>query len=157
MRTVSRGREKSVKLLFTGPSSLRFVTAAVRVLRPRHVLEMGSGLSTRLLNRDHSATYFADAPLDTTGKPLRRHGDELERLSDGRYRVAGRSDDTMNLGGIKVGCVEIERVVNGLPTVHETAAVAVSPPGGGPSQLVIFTVAKPGAATVYPYSERCSA
>ena len=103
------------------------------------------GLSTRLLNRDHTATYFADAPLDADGKPLRRHGDELERLSDGRYRVAGRCDDTMNLGGIKVGCVEIERAVNTLPTVHETAAVAVSPAGGGPSQLVIFTVLKPGA------------
>src|SRR4051812_28886513 len=34
------------------PDALRFVTAAVRTLRPRHVLEMGSGLSTRLLARE---------------------------------------------------------------------------------------------------------
>src|SRR3954470_501145 len=34
------------------PDALRFVTAAVRVLRPRHVLEMGSGLSTKLLARE---------------------------------------------------------------------------------------------------------
>ena len=33
---------------------------------------------------------------------LRRHGDEVERLSGGAYRALGRVDDTMNLGGIKV-------------------------------------------------------
>src|SRR5437764_11746031 len=37
------------------PDALRFVTAAVRVLRPRHVLEMGSGLSTKLLAREVAA------------------------------------------------------------------------------------------------------
>lgn len=34
--------------------------------------------------------------------PLRRHGDEFERLPGGYYRALGRCDDTMNLGGIKV-------------------------------------------------------
>jgi hypothetical protein len=33
------------------PDALRFVTKIVEVLRPRHVLELGSGLSTRLLSR----------------------------------------------------------------------------------------------------------
>ena len=37
-----------------------------------------------------------DAPV------LRRHGDEVERLPGGYYVAHGRSDDTMNLGGIKV-------------------------------------------------------
>ena len=46
----------------------------------------------------------------------------------------------MNLGGFKVGCAEIERVLNPLPGVVETAAVALPPPGGGPSALVIFLV-----------------
>jgi len=104
------------------------------------------GLSTRLLNRDHDAVYFADTPPGPNGTPLRRHGDELESLPTGSYRVAGRSDDTMNLGGIKVGCAEIERVLNVLPGVQETAAVAVAPPGGGPSRLIVFTVAAPGTS-----------
>ena len=47
----------------------------------------------------------------------------------------------MNLGGIKVGCAEIERTLNTVPGVRETAAVAVSPPDGGPSRLVIFAIA----------------
>lgn len=38
-----------------------------------------------------------------TSTPLRRHGDEFERLPNGYYRALGRCDDTMNLGGIKVG------------------------------------------------------
>ena len=33
---------------------------------------------------------------------LRRHGDEVKRLACGYYVAHGRSDDTMNLGGIKV-------------------------------------------------------
>lgn len=105
------------------------------------------GLSTRLLKGDHDAIYYGNTPLDINGAPLRRHGDELERISAGYYRVSGRSDDTMNLGGIKVGCAEIERVLNQVPGVHETAAVAVPPPGGGPSRLVIFVVPQPGDAT----------
>src|SRR6266581_2221921 len=37
------------------PDALRFVTLMVRKLMPRHVLEMGSGLSTRLLAREATA------------------------------------------------------------------------------------------------------
>jgi predicted O-methyltransferase YrrM len=37
------------------PDALRFVTHLVRELRPTHVLEMGSGLSTRLLAREAAA------------------------------------------------------------------------------------------------------
>lgn len=40
--------------------------------------------------------------LDGQRWPLRRHGDEVERLPGGFYIAHGRCDDTMNLGGIKV-------------------------------------------------------
>ena len=46
----------------------------------------------------------------------------------------------MNLGGIKVGSAEIERVLNRVPGVGETAAVAVTPPGGGATRLVVYVV-----------------
>jgi acetyl-CoA synthetase len=103
------------------------------------------GLSWRLLNREHDAVYYADAPV-LDGVRLRRHGDEIRRLPNGYWRVVGRCDDTMNLGGIKVGCVEIERVLNQVDGVLETAAVAENPPGGGPSRLVVFAVPKTGTA-----------
>jgi acetyl-CoA synthetase len=48
----------------------------------------------------------------------------------------------MNLGGIKISCIEIEKSLNRVEGVIETAAIAVSPKGGGPSLLVIFAVMK---------------
>ena len=42
----------------------------------------------------------------------------LERLENGYLRAQGRADDTMNLGGIKVSSLEIERTP-ALQTLHE--------------------------------------
>jgi acetyl-CoA synthetase len=98
------------------------------------------GLSTRLLNKDHHEVYFAGSPLDADGVALRRHGDQMERLPQGYYCALGRADDTMNLGGIKVGSAEIERILNALPEIMETAAIAIAPAGGGPTGLVVYAV-----------------
>jgi acetyl-CoA synthetase len=98
------------------------------------------GSSSRLLNRDHHAVYFEGMPPTADGRPLRRHGDQMRRLPGGYFRAMGRVDDTMNLGGIKVSSAEIERALQALPEVVESAAVAVSPADGGPSQLVVFAV-----------------
>jgi len=96
------------------------------------------GLSRRLLNRDHHQEYFANTPITPSAATLRRHGDQMVRLANGYYQALGRADDTMNLGGIKVGAAEIERVLSALPGVLELAAIAVPTPGGGPSQLVLY-------------------
>ena len=100
------------------------------------------GLSTELLNRDHHQVYFENTPELPLSqfKPLRRHGDQGERLSAGYYRIHGRVDDTMNLNGIKVSSAEIEQVLNSVNGIRETAAIAVS----RPSQLVIYAVLSPG-------------
>jgi acetyl-CoA synthetase len=96
------------------------------------------GMSQTVLNRDHDEVYYDGVPQADV--PLRRHGDHMERLSNGYYRALGRVDDTMNLGGIKVSSAEIERVIGAVDGVAETAAVAVSPAGGGPSRLVVYAV-----------------
>lgn len=98
------------------------------------------GSSSRLLNRDHDEVYFAGMPTTADGRALRRHGDQMKRLPGGYYRAMGRVDDTMNLGGIKVSSAEIERSLSRLEEIVECAAVATSPPDGGPSQLVVFAV-----------------
>lgn len=113
------------------------------------VIPPSLGLSGRLLNYDHHEVYFADTPCAPGGVPLRRHGDQVEALGNGYFRHHGRADDTMKLKGIKMSSVEIERQLNHLPAIHETAAVAVQPADGGPSQLVIFVVLQPDA-TVKP-------
>lgn len=100
------------------------------------------GASSTLLNADHYNVYFKGMPL-WNGKILRRHGDVFERTSRGYYHAHGRADDTMNLGGIKVSSVEIERICNAVDSnVLETAAIGVPPPQGGPEQLVIAVVFK---------------
>jgi acetyl-CoA synthetase len=97
------------------------------------------GLSNTLLNRDHFKVYYEGTP-DYNGKLLRRHGDQLQKLENGYYKALGRVDDAMNLGGIKVSSVQIEAVVIKLDFVKEAAAIAVSPKGGGPSELVVYIV-----------------
>lgn len=128
------------------------------------ILPPAIGLSTELLNQDHHQVYFADAPLlfewtrrtgDTKTRSndlpspslLRRHGDQIERLPNGYYRAQGRVDDTINLGGIKVSSVEIEQVLNPVAGICETAAIALSPLDGGPSQLIIYAVVVPEIQT----------
>ena len=97
------------------------------------------GLSRRLLNADHEEIYFAGTPPLAGDTRLRRHGDEIERLAPHVYRAAGRTDDAMNLGGIKVSAVELERCLNALPGVQECAAVACRLTEG-PAELVICVV-----------------
>jgi acetyl-CoA synthetase len=97
------------------------------------------GLSQSVLNRDHHEIYYKDCP-ELEGKTLRRHGDEIMRLHQGYWRAQGRADDTMNLGGIKVSSLELERELNTHPAVYEAAAVAVQPGGEGAEQLVVFAV-----------------
>lgn len=102
------------------------------------------GASSTLLNADHHKVYYEGMPF-FNGKQLRRHGDIFQRFQGGFYKAHGRSDDTMNLGGIKASAVEIEQVCNKAhDSIQETAAIAVQPPGGGPEQLVIAAVLKPG-------------
>lgn len=98
------------------------------------------GLSTRLINRDHHEVYYADIPLGPKQQVLRRHGDQLEELPGGYFRAHGRIDDAMNLGGIKVSCVQIEEILTRHHTVQELAAISVPPSGGGPEQLVLYAV-----------------
>lgn len=99
------------------------------------------GLSNSLLNRDHFKVYYEGIPT-YMGKVLRKHGDELVKLENGYYKAQGRADDAMNLGGIKVSSIQIEEVINKLDFVKESAAIAVSPSDGGPSQLVLYIVGR---------------
>jgi acetyl-CoA synthetase len=94
------------------------------------------GMSRRLLNADHSEIYYRGTPSGPNGKVLRRHGDQLELLPNGYFRALGRTDDAINLGGIKVGSAEIERVIMELSDISEVAVIGVPQRSGGPNRLV---------------------
>ncbi len=99
------------------------------------------GLSTTLLNKDHHQEYYANVTLDQgKGMVWRSHGDQIICLDKHAFRLQGRNDDTMNLGGIKTSSAEIERVVNTLEAIKESAAIAVNHSNGGPSKLWLYVV-----------------
>jgi acetyl-CoA synthetase len=105
-----------------------------------YIVPPSIGLSNTLLNRDHFEVYFKDTPKGPNGEILRRHGDQIKEISPWYYQGQGRADDTMNLGGIKTSSADIERVLNNIEGIVETAAIAVNPQDGGPSQLVVYAV-----------------
>jgi acetyl-CoA synthetase len=98
------------------------------------------GLSQKLLNADHDRVYHAGCPAGPRGEVLRRHGDRFVRLPGGFYRAEGRVDDTMNLGGIKVASLELERVLGRHDAVAECAAIGGRPGGEGAERLVVYVV-----------------
>jgi acetoacetyl-CoA synthetase len=69
-----------------------------------------------------------------------RHGDWIEITSRGTAIISGRSDATINRGGVRIGTSEIYRTVNALPEVRD--ALVVDLPGPG---IVLFVVLRRGS------------
>jgi acetoacetyl-CoA synthetase len=82
--------------------------------------------------RYHDA-YFAHYP------GVWRHGDWIRFFDDGAAVISGRSDATLNRGGVRMGTAEFYRVVEALPEVTDSLVVEVERPGR-PSSLVLFLV-----------------
>ena len=53
-----------------------------------------------------------------------RHGDRIERRPEGGYLHHGRSDATLNPGGVRIGSAEVTAPALSLPWVSDAAAVA---------------------------------
>ncbi len=102
------------------------------------------GMSQRLLNADHHREYYAGVPTGPKGETLRRHGDAfemIEALGTTFYRSVGRTDDAMNLGGVKVSALEIETVINKHPAITESAAFSVLEGAQKNERLVVYYTA----------------
>lgn len=88
-----------------GSSQRLFVLGDEEEGRRRHWKTYYQGMP-RLAHSLSSSSSAATATL------LRRHGDAFARLPGGGcYAALGRTDDAMNLGGVKVASAEVERVV----------------------------------------------
>jgi acetoacetyl-CoA synthetase len=72
-----------------------------------------------------------------------RHGDWLEVTERGTCIISGRSDSTLNRGGVRMGTAEFYRVVEGLDEVVDSLVVDASDPGGE-GRLLLFVVLRPG-------------
>jgi acetoacetyl-CoA synthetase len=72
-----------------------------------------------------------------------RHGDWVEITPRGGCIISGRSDSTLNRGGVRMGTAELYRVVEGLDEVVDSLVVDTSGPGGE-GRLLLFVVLRPG-------------
>ena len=72
------------------------------------------------------------------------HGDWAAVDDDGLWYILGRSDDTIKIGGKRVGPAEVESVLVAHPQVSEAAAIGVPDSIKGEA-LVCFCVLKKGA------------
>ena len=73
-----------------------------------------------------------------------RHGDWIEITERGTAVIYGRSDSTINRGGIRMGTSEIYRAVLGLDEIVDALVVDVPTPGEE-SWMPLFVVLREGA------------
>jgi acetoacetyl-CoA synthetase len=72
-----------------------------------------------------------------------RHGDWIRFNADGSSVIYGRSDATLNRGGVRMGTSEFYRIVEQLPEIKDSLVVEV---GGENAELVLFVVLAPNAS-----------
>jgi acetoacetyl-CoA synthetase len=95
-------------------------------------------------------SYFATYP------GVWRHGDWMRLTEDGASVIYGRSDATLNRGGVRMGTAELYRIVEALPEVADSLVVdtgSLEDEG----KLWLFVVMRPGAALTQGVSDRIRA
>ncbi len=74
------------------------------------------------------------------------HGDWAARTASGGFVISGRSDATLNPGGVRIGTAEIYRQVEAIAEVVEALAIAqrVGGEAGGDERVVLFVRLRDG-------------
>jgi acetoacetyl-CoA synthetase len=92
------------------------------------------------------AAYFEDFP------GVWRHGDWITFTDDGACTITGRSDATLNRGGVRLGTSDFYAIVEAFPEVADSLVVHLDQPEGptdddddGMGELVLFVAPSPGA------------
>ena len=74
-----------------------------------------------------------------------RHGDWIRFTERGSCVITGRSDATLNRGGVRLGTSEFYEVVEELPEVSDSLVVHLEDAAGGAGELILFVVAADGS------------
>ncbi len=72
------------------------------------------------------------------------HGDRATLTDRGTVVITGRSDGTLNRGGVRMGTAEFYAVVESFEEVADSLVVHLEDPSGGPGELWLFVVADGG-------------
>src|SRR5205085_2035802 len=88
----------------------------------------------------YRAAYFETYPN------VWRHGDWTKITAHEGLVIYGRSDATLNPGGVRIGTAEIYRQVEQLPEIIESIVVGQDMPNGadGDMRIVLFVKLAPG-------------
>ncbi len=86
------------------------------------------------------ATYFDRYP------GIWRHGDWITITQRGSCLIVGRSDATLNRGGVRLGTGEFYPVIEAFDEILDSLVVHLEDPGGGPGELILFVVLADGVA-----------
>ncbi len=87
------------------------------------------------------------------GREVWRHGDYVELTPSGGVVVYGRSDATLNPGGVRIGTAEIYRQVEALPEVVDSLAVGRRA-AGGDTDIILFVKLRAGVTLDAALKER---
>jgi acetoacetyl-CoA synthetase len=98
----------------------------------------------------YRASYFEMYP------GIWRHGDWIEITSRGTAIIYGRSDSTINRGGIRMGTSEIYRAVSAIPEILDSLVVDVPKPGTE-GWMPLFVVLREGVELDDELSKRIKA
>jgi len=85
-------------------------------------------------DRRYQETYFVAYP------GVWRHGDYVETTARAGFVVYGRSDATLNPGGVRIGTAEIYRIVENLAFVQDS--IVASYRDNGEDRIALFVVLK---------------
>jgi acetoacetyl-CoA synthetase len=96
----------------------------------------------------HRAAYFSTFP----GRW--HHGDWITFFDDGACVISGRSDATLNRGGVRLGTADFYTVVEALPEVDDSLVVHLEDADGGPGTLVLFVSVANGEIGGSPLAHR---
>jgi acetoacetyl-CoA synthetase len=88
--------------------------------------------------RRYRSSYFGTYP------GVWRHGDWVRFTERGSCVITGRSDATLNRGGVRLGTAEFYAVVEDLPGITDSLVVHLEDPGGGPGELLLFVALTAG-------------
>jgi acetoacetyl-CoA synthetase len=84
-------------------------------------------------------SYFATYP------GVWRHGDWIKITASGAAVIYGRSDSTLNRGGVRMGTSEFYRVVEQIPEIADSLVVDTGSLSDAAGTLYLFVVLAPGA------------
>ncbi len=73
------------------------------------------------------------------------HGDWITITERGSCIISGRSDATLNRGGVRMGTSEFYAVVEGIPGIRDSLVVHLEDEHGGSGRLLLFVVLDQGS------------